>query len=96
MQCMVSYIKWYKEKENGKMENLIEKIELYLAGSLVVVKNGVLKTNPYLFEIQVRSLTIKTLKVLQPNISIFRTFPCQTVGRTGVLLGMFLVRPLCQ
>merc|ERR1712154_387962 len=41
MQCMVSYIKWYKKLQNGTFD---------------AMKTGVSKTNPYLLEIQNVSL----------------------------------------
>ena len=75
------------------MVNLIENDKLYLPGSLVVVKNGVLKTNPYLFEIQVQRLTIKNMKVLQhfnfQNVSLsdsgtYRCVAGNVLGETSV------------
>ena len=70
MQCMVSYIKWYKKLQNGNtnkhnisfcsdINQIIQQIiilVLIFPGTFDAMKTGVSKTNPYLLEIQVELL----------------------------------------
>ena len=62
MKCMVSYIQWYHEKNNGKFRKITVKVLTFqFAGSMTLLRTGATQGTPYRY----------TVKNVAPNNSGF-------------------------